>query len=95
MYSVIHEGGHALYELHIADKLAYTMIGSGVSMGIHESQSRFYENLLGRSFGFVTNASRILRELFPAACRMLTDEQLYRALNKSTPSLVRTSSRTS
>ena len=89
MYSVIHEGGHALYELHIADKLAYTMIGSGVSMGIHESQSRFYENLLGRSFGFVKNTSPILRELFPQLANV-TDEQLYRALNKSTPSLVRT-----
>ncbi|MDY3026630.1 MAG: carboxypeptidase M32 [Candidatus Faecivicinus sp.] len=89
MYSVIHEGGHALYELHIADRLAYTMIGSGVSMGIHESQSRFYENLLGRSFGFVKNVSPILRELFPHL-ESVTDEQLYRALNKSTPSLIRT-----
>ena len=89
MYSVIHEGGHALYELHIADKLAYTAIGSGVSMGIHESQSRFYENILGRSMGFVKNLSPILRELFPQL-KGITDEQFYRAFNKSMPSLVRT-----
>lgn len=89
MYSVIHEGGHALYELHIADKLAYTAIGSGVSMGIHESQSRFYENILGRSMGFVKNLSPILRELFPQL-ESITDEQFYRAFNKSMPSLVRT-----
>ncbi len=89
MYSVIHESGHALYELHVADELAYTAIGSGVSMGIHESQSRFYENILGRSMGFVKNVSPIVRTLFPQTANV-TDEEFYRALNKSTPSLIRT-----
>ncbi len=46
MYSVLHEGGHALYELGIRDDLQYTCLAGGVSMGVHESQSRFYENLL-------------------------------------------------
>ena len=49
MYSVLHEGGHALYELGIRDDLQYTCLTGGVSMGVHESQSRFYENLIGRS----------------------------------------------
>ncbi len=89
LYSVVHEGGHALYELHTGDDLAYTALGSGVSMGIHESQSRFYENILGRSTGFVKNLAPILRELFPQISKV-TDEQFYRALNKSAPSLVRT-----
>ena len=89
LYSVIHEGGHALYELHTADDLAYTAIGTGVSMGIHESQSRFYENILGRSMGFVKNLAPIFRELFPEL-ENVTDEQFYKALNKATPSLVRT-----
>ena len=49
LYSVVHEGGHALYELHTGRELARTCLGNGVSMGIHESQSRFYENIIGRS----------------------------------------------
>ena len=89
MFSVIHEGGHALYELHVADELAYTCLGTGVSMGIHESQSRFYENILGRSFGFVRQAAPVLRELFPQLSGV-TDEAFYRAFNISRPSLIRT-----
>ena len=46
LYSVVHEGGHALYELHTGRELARTCLGNGVSMGIHESQSRFYENII-------------------------------------------------
>lgn len=53
MYSVIHEGGHALYELNADDCYNYTVLSGGVSMGIHESQSRFYENLIGRSEAFI------------------------------------------
>ena len=53
MYSVLHEGGHALYELGIRDDLQYTCLAGGVSMGVHESQSRFYENLIGRSRAFL------------------------------------------
>ncbi len=89
MYSVIHEGGHALYDMHPADELAYTCLGGGVSMGIHESQSRFYENLLGRSRAFIGFIAPKLRELFPSL-EDVDDETLYRALNKSTPSLIRT-----
>ena len=48
-----HEGGHALYELGADDCYNYSVLSGGVSMGIHESQSRFYENILGRSRGFV------------------------------------------
>ena len=53
MYSVIHEGGHALYELGADDCYNATVLQGGVSMGIHESQSRFYENLIGRSRAFI------------------------------------------
>jgi len=48
----MHEGGHALYEQDISDELYGTGLATGVSMGIHESQSRFYENMIGRSKGF-------------------------------------------
>lgn len=89
MFSVIHEGGHALYDSNPDDKYAYTCLGSGVSMGIHESQSRFYENLLGRSHAFVTALAPKLRELFPSLADT-SDETLYRAFNKSMPSLIRT-----
>ena len=52
LYSVVHEGGHALYELGIADEYQGTLLSGGSSMSIHESQSRFYENLIGRSLPF-------------------------------------------
>lgn len=90
MFSVIHEGGHALYDTGSADDLAYTVLDGGVSMGIHESQSRFYENLLGRSRPFVRFVLPKLRELFPEQLGSVTAEELYQALNRAEPSLIRT-----
>ena len=90
MYSVIHEGGHALYDLNSADELAYTLLDGGVSMGIHESQSRFYENLLGRSRAFVERVFPLLCKHFPEQMRGYTAEDVYRAVNRVTPSLIRT-----
>lgn len=52
IYSTIHEAGHALYELNVAQEHLLTPVGGGVSMGVHESQSRMFENQLGRSFPF-------------------------------------------
>ena len=90
MFSVIHEGGHALYELGADDSLAYTILDSGVSMGIHESQSRFYENLLGRSRAFVGHIFPLMQECFPEQMADYTAEDVYRAVNLVTPSLIRT-----
>ncbi len=90
MYSVIHEGGHALYELHSGDELEGTVLSGGVSMSIHESQSRFMENLIGRSRGFIELIFPKMRELFPEQLRGVTAEQMYRAVNKAEPSLIRT-----
>ena len=90
MYSVIHEGGHALYDLNSADEFAYTLLDGGVSMGIHESQSRFYENILGRSREFVTYIFPKLCEFFPEQMKGRTAEEVYRAINLVTPSLIRT-----
>ena len=90
MYSVIHEGGHALYDLNSADDLAYTFLDGGVSMGIHESQSRFYENILGRSEAFVNYIFPKLCECFPEQMKGYTAEDVYRAVNLVTPSLIRT-----
>ena len=90
MYSVIHEGGHALYELHTSDEDLYNGLGGGASMGVHESQSRFYENLIGRSRGFVAFLAPRLRALFPQQLGGASDEALYRAVNRCEASLVRT-----
>ena len=90
MFSVIHEGGHALYDLHSDDDYAYTLLDGGVSMGIHESQSRFYENLLGRSRGFLKRVFPLLQDAFPEQMKGYTAEDLYRAVNLVTPSLIRT-----
>jgi len=90
MYSVIHEGGHALYDMNSDDDYAYTFLDGGVSMGIHESQSRFYENLLGRSRGFVEYVFPKLKECFPWQMKDYTSEDVYKAVNLVTPSLIRT-----
>ena len=89
MFSVIHEGGHALYEMNVADEFAYTVLDSGVSMGIHESQSRFYENLLGRSRNFVDYIFPCLTKNFPEQMKSYTPDDVYRAINSVTPSLIR------
>ena len=52
VFSTIHETGHGIYEQQIGDNLQETILGSGGSMGIHESQSRFYENIIGRDLHF-------------------------------------------
>lgn len=90
MYSVIHEGGHAKYELGISDDVQYTCLAGGVSMGVHESQSRFYENLIGRSLPFIQAIFPKMREFFPEQLADVTAEQFYRAVNKVQPSLIRT-----
>ncbi len=90
MYSVIHEGGHALYDTGSADELAYTVLDGGTSMSIHESQSRFYENIIGRSRAFCNFVFPKLCELFPEQFKGRTAEELYIAVNKAEPSLIRT-----
>ena len=90
MYSVIHEGGHAKYELGVRDDLQYTCLAGGVSMGVHESQSRFYENLIGRSRPFIDAIFPKIREFFPEQLADVNAEQFYRAVNRAQPSLIRT-----
>lgn len=92
MFSVLHEGGHAMYELGIRDDLQYTCLAGGVSMGVHESQSRFFENLIGRSRPFVEAIYPKVQEFFPEQLGGISAEQFYRAINKAEPSLIRTES---
>ena len=92
MYSVIHEGGHALYELGCDDCYNHTNLSGGVSMGIHESQSRFYENIIGRSRPFIAAVFPKIKELFPEQLADVDAEMFYKAVNKAQPSLIRTES---
>ena len=90
LYSVVHEGGHALYELGVADELQGTVLAGGSCMSLHESQSRFYENLIGRSRPFCEVLLPELKALFPSQMAGVDAEMLYRAANLSMPSLIRT-----
>ncbi|MBO4583871.1 MAG: carboxypeptidase M32 [Clostridia bacterium] len=90
MYSVIHEGGHALYELHTGRELAGSMLGGGASMAIHESQSRFYENIIGRSREFCSLVYPWLKREFAPNLDDVSEDDFYRMINKSEPSLIRT-----
>ena len=90
MYSVIHEGGHALYELNVGDDIKYSPLGGGASMSIHESQSRFFENIIGRSEAFLTYILPDVQKLGPKALKAATPHDFYLAVNKSQPSLIRT-----
>jgi len=90
MYSVIHEGGHALYELGVGTEYERTFLSGGISMGIHESQSRLFENLIGRSREFIALIFPKLLELFPQQLAGVDAEMFYKAVNKVEPSLIRT-----
>lgn len=90
MYSVIHESGHALYELGVSETYDHTALAGGVSMGIHESQSRLFENMFGRSEGFINRIYPKLLELFPSQLSGVSAHDFYRAVNKVEPSLIRT-----
>ncbi|MGM9590219.1 MAG: carboxypeptidase M32 [Faecousia sp.] len=89
MYSVIHEGGHAIYELGNDSRYNYTALYGGASMGMHESQSRFYENLVGRSEAFIHYVFPKIKELFPEQMAGVTADDFYREVNRVEPSLIR------
>ena len=90
IFSIIHEGGHALYEMDIDDAITTSPIGGGTSMGMHESQSRFYENNLGRSMEFWKPLFGKVCEFFPEELKDVTLEEFYKAINYAKPSLIRT-----
>lgn len=90
IFSIIHEAGHGIYELGIGDELTQTLAGQGASMGMHESQSRFFENIIGRSPAFWVPIYDKLVELFPEQLKKVTREQFVEAVNKVEPGLIRT-----
>lgn len=90
MFSTIHEGGHALYEMHIDDALTCTPAGTAMSMGIHESQSRLFENNIGRSRAFWEPLYPMLTETFPNQLHDVNLDQFVRGINQCMPGLIRT-----
>lgn len=90
IFSVIHEAGHGIYELGIRDELTQTMVGQGSSMGMHESQSRFFENIIGRNRAFWVPVYGKLQELFPEQLGDISLDRFIDAINKVQPSLIRT-----
>jgi carboxypeptidase Taq len=86
---VLHEGGHALYELGLPVADEATPVGQAVSLGIHESQSRLWENCVGRSRPFMDYLVRLLTEVAPQQFATAQPERLYRAANAVSPTPVR------
>ncbi|MBF0298496.1 MAG: carboxypeptidase M32 [Oligoflexia bacterium] len=87
--STIHEGGHALYELGLPVEWYGTPLGEARSMGIHESQSRLFENIIGRGRSFWTHYYPILKSYFPKELVGVSVEDLYYAFNEIIISPVR------
>jgi carboxypeptidase Taq len=88
LFSTIHESGHALYELQLSDKLRFTPLANGPSLGLHESQSRFWENVVGRSREFTKLVNPLLKKNLPFVSRY-SPEQLYLYFNTVRKSLIR------
>jgi carboxypeptidase Taq len=90
LFSTIHEAGHAMYEQGVAGALAGTPLGSGASAGVHESQSRLWENVVARGRGFWEHFYPALQAAFPDPFQEIELETFYRAINKVQRSLIRT-----
>ncbi|MCR5793932.1 MAG: carboxypeptidase M32 [Solobacterium sp.] len=90
IFSTVHEVGHATYEHDIDDRYDGMILSEGVSSGMHESQSRLFENYLGRTDAFWEVNYPVLRSYFPEQFEGITKEAFMKAVNVSRPSLVRT-----
>ena len=90
LFSTVHEAGHAMYEQGVRPDFEGTPLGGGTSAGVHESQSRLWENIVGRSRGFWAFYYPQLQAAFPDQLGAVPQEIFYRAINKVRPSLIRT-----
>jgi carboxypeptidase Taq len=89
LMAALHEGGHALYEQGSARTLIRTPLAGGASLGMHESQSRMWENVIGRSLPFWQGRYALVREVFPEQFNTVDVATFVRALNKVEPNLIR------
>ena len=90
IFSVIHEAGHANYNYSVREDIAETFCFNNMSSGMHESQSRLFENYLGRNPHFWDKLFKDIKELFPEQLEGIDQEKYVKAINKAIPSLVRT-----
>src|SRR5450432_355110 len=90
LFSTLHEAGHALYEQNVDHAWEATPVGQGASAGVHESQSRLWENIVGRSRGFWNAFYGDLQKAFPDELADISLDAFYRAINKVERSLIRT-----
>lgn len=90
LWSCIHEGGHALYEQGLPADQYGLPLGEYCSLSIHESQSRLWENCIGRGRAFWQNNYSLLQQYFPQQFSDISLDHFYRAINKVQPSLIRT-----
>jgi carboxypeptidase Taq len=89
LFSTMHEAGHALYEQGVEPSFDRTPLGGGTSLAVHESQSRMWENLVGRSLPFWEHYYPALKKLFPAQLDGVSLKSFYKGINKVQPSLIR------
>ncbi len=89
LFATLHEAGHALYEQGVDPAYSRSPLAGGVSLGIHESQSRLWENVVGRSRPFWDHFYPRLRDAFPEAFGGTSPEDFYRAINAASPSEIR------
>ncbi len=89
-WSCLHEGGHALYEQGLPGEQYGLPLGEYCSLGIHESQSRLWENCVGRSLPYWQHNFSLAQTFFPEQLKEVSAEQFYKAINKVQPSLIRT-----
>jgi carboxypeptidase Taq len=89
LFSTLHEAGHALYEQGIDPALEGSPLANGTSAAVHESQSRLWENIVGRSWPFWSHYYPQLQAVFPAQLGHVSLDAFHRAINKVQPSLIR------
>lgn len=89
LFGAMHECGHGLYEAGISSSLQRTPLGHGLSLGMHESQSRLWENMVGRGRAFSQVLAPLVADTFGAGLADLSADTLFRAVNRSYPSLIR------
>jgi carboxypeptidase Taq len=89
LFGTIHECGHGLYELGLGQEIRGSILANAASLGIHESQSRFWENMVGRSRVFWKGFFPKLKEYFSQSLDQVQEEQFYQAINSVAPSFIR------
>lgn len=89
LFSVMHEAGHSMYEMNLPTKYWGTPLAEAVSLGIHESQSRLWETIIGHGLPFWKYYYPFIQEKFPSHFKKVSLHHFYRAINQVTPSYIR------